>query len=268
MRINNDNIELYLFRYKEGLLNAAETNEVEQAFATHPEWKELADLYDPELTLPAGAVMPYANVESLRNGGPKVKKQTRIIPLWTKIAAAACLVLCVTTVIRFVGGSGGQSVGPVVAEVTNPDTIKAMPDDTIVETAVEQAVPKVYKPVVNSESTLLAEIQPEPVKTIAAGSPKADTNVYELDIPTLREINDPMDQEVLYANIIDWNAGSSEQIETPSRRRQLRKIARKATSIIANASSNYEENRDNIEDAIEERIQSNQFVNNLIATIE
>ena len=268
MNLNEDNIELYLFRYKEGLLNSAETAEVEQALATHHEWQELADLYDPKLTLPAGATRPYANVDLLRDGGPKAKKQTRIIPMWTKIAAAACLLLCVTTVVRFIGGSDAQNGGPVVAEATKPDTAKTIYVDNTIETSVEQIVPQTYKTTVKDEPALLAESLPEPVNTIAVESPKADTSVYDLDIPTLREINDPMDQEVLYANIINWQAGSTEPTETPSRRQPLRNIARKATSIIANATSNYESHRDDLEDAIDERIQSNQFVNNLIATIE
>lgn len=268
MTLNNENIELCLFRYKEGLLNAAETAEVERALATHPEWRELADLYDPELTLPAGATMPYADAESLRDGGPKAKKQARIIPMWTKIAAAACLLLFVTTIVRFVGGSDAQNSGPVVAEVTKPDTVQTIYADTAMEAPLEQAVPQIYKTAVNDEPVLLAETSPEPEKTIVAEPSKTDTSVYDLDIPTLREINDPMDQEVLYADIIDWKTGGSEPAETPSRRQQLRSIARKATSIIATATSNYEEQRDNIEDAIEERIQSNPLVNNLIATIE
>ncbi|MBO7489795.1 MAG: hypothetical protein J6T88_05905 [Bacteroidales bacterium] len=270
MNLNEDNIELYLFRYKEGLLDAAENAEVERALATHPEWQELADLYDPELTLPAGATIPYADVESLRNGGPKVKKQARVIPMWTKIAAAACLLLFATTLIRFVGGSDGQPSGPMVAENRPDDTAvnNAFVADTMIEMTVEQAVPQIHQTVVSSEPTLVAEMQNQPETPVAVESPKADTNVYELDIPTLREINDPMDQEVLYANIINWQTSNSEPIETPSRRQPLRNIARKATSIIATAASGYEENRGNIEDAIEERIQSNQFVNSLIATLE
>ena len=75
MKLNEENIELYLFRYKEGLLDATETAEVERALASHPEWQELADLYDPELTLPAGATMPYADIDSLRDGGPKAHNE-------------------------------------------------------------------------------------------------------------------------------------------------------------------------------------------------
>ena len=47
MKLNEENIELYLFRYKEGLLDATETAEIERALASHPERQELADLYDP-----------------------------------------------------------------------------------------------------------------------------------------------------------------------------------------------------------------------------
>ena len=116
----------------------------------------------------------------------------------------------------------------------------------------------------------MAEIEQPELKPAAVEEMAVDTNrsKYDLDEPTLREVNDPMDQEVLYANIIDWQKGNPEGPETPSRRQPLRNIARKATSIIATAASGYEESRENVEGAIEERIQSNQFVNSLIATLE
>ena len=133
--INDDNIELYLFRYKEGLLDAAETAEVEKALASRPDWQELADLYDPELTLPSGATMPYAAFESLRDGGPKAAtrerkpivlrdattQRRRLMPLWTTVAAAACLLLFVTTIVKFANGDTPTGT-PLIAELTTDST--------------------------------------------------------------------------------------------------------------------------------------------------
>ena len=292
MSLNEKNIEIYLFRYKEGLLDAAEAAEVERALATHPEWQEMADLYDPELTLPAGATMPYANADSLRDGGPKAgqtpvkislrdeePKHRRVMPLWMSVAAAACLLLFVTTLIKIVNFDGSKGVA-TVAGLTVDDSIVYPEVDSIaaIETIIQSTTDNVVRERLNDAPVFLADAVETNVENVVKSQPglqpetksviAQDTNVYQLDNPTLREVNDPMDQEVLYANIIDWKSGRSETSENPSRRRQLRSIARKATSIIATATSNYEEQRDNLEDAIEERIQSNSFVNNLIATIE
>jgi hypothetical protein len=291
MNLNNDNIELYLFRYKEGLLDAAESAEVEHALKEHPEWQELADLYDPGFKLPAGATMPYADFESLRDGGPKVSRtpvkislrdeeprRRRALPLWTTVAAAACMLLFVTSIIKMVNNEG-HSGGPVVAELTIEDSTpgrnveSCVANDEIVDMTIDEA----SRSISNDESLFLADAVNSAAETpVEQPNRKAgkepliasDSNVYQLDNPTLREINDPMDQEVLYANIIDWQKGNPESPETPSHRQPLRNIARKATSIIATAASGYEEKRENVEDAIEERIQSNQFVSSLIATLE
>ncbi len=288
MKLNEENIELYLFRYKEGLLDATETAEVERALASHPEWQELADLYDPELTLPAGATMPYADIDSLRDGGPKAHNEVtpiklrdndaprrRIVPFWTAFAAAACLLLFVTTIVRFLGGSDGQSEAPVLADVVIDDTLNPYQSDadtfaSVQSPAATENASSVVRASQYEEPALLAEIEQPELKPASVEEMAVDTNrsKYDLDEPTLREVNDPMDQEVLYANIIDWRTGDSEPTETPSRRQPLRNIARKATSIIATAASGYEESRENVEGAIEERIQSNQFVNSLIATLE
>lgn len=311
--INDDNIELYLFRYKEGLLDEAETAEVEKALASHPDWQELADLYDPELTLPSGATMPYAGFESLRDGGPKVAtrerkpivlrdattQRRRLMPLWTTVAAAACLLLFVTTIVKFANGDSPANA-PLVAELA-ADSIKQQPIENKAIPAENKATPAKANPTkstpaatapaatVNATQSLarreapvlLASADPkEPntpnqpntpntpntPKTTPSLATPSDSSVYDLDIPTLREVNDPMDQEVLYASgIIERQAADP---QTVTRRQQLRNLARRATTVVATAAASHQQRREAIEDAIEEHLENNELISNLIATLE
>lgn len=52
ININDDNIEQYIFLYKEGMLNDTERTSVEEMLAVHKEWQELAEMYDPALQVP------------------------------------------------------------------------------------------------------------------------------------------------------------------------------------------------------------------------
>ena len=294
--IHDNNIELYLFRYKEGLLDAAETAEVEKALASRPDWQELADLYDPELTLPSGATMPYDGFESLRDGGPKAAtrerkpivlrdattQRRRLMPLWTTVAAAACLLLFVTTIVKFANGDTPTGT-PLIAELT-ADSTKQQPIENITtpteanptenKTTPTKATPTTTTP------TLLASADPkEPNTPNQPNTPTqpntppslatpSDSSVYDLDIPTLREVNDPMDQEVLYASGIIERQAPSDNSEPVTRRQQLRNLARRATTVVATAAASHQQRREAIEDAIEEHLENNELISNLIATLE
>lgn len=311
--INDDNIELYLFRYKEGLLDEAETAEVEKALASRPDWQELADLYDPELTLPSGATMPYACYESLRDGGPKAAglerkpivlrdattQCRRLMPLWTTVAAAACLLLFVTTIVKFADG-GSPANAPLVAELA-ADSTKQQPIENIAnptknKTNHDEATPNkatptttTLAPAVNATQSIARREAPAllasadskkptspnmpntpnkpntPIDTPSLATP-SDSSVYDLDIPTLREVNDPMDQEVLYAGgIINRQAADPQPV---TRRQQLRNLARRATTVVATAAASHQQRREAIEDAIEEHLENNELISNLIATLE
>lgn len=305
--INDNNIELYLFRYKEGLLDAAETAEVEKALASRPDWQELADLYDPELTLPSGATMPYAAFESLRDGGPKAAtrerkpivlrdattQRRRLMPLWTTVAAAACLLLFVTTIVKFVEGDTPANA-PLIAELAT-DSTKQQPIETIASPTENKANPteanhnkttptkaiNATQSLAHREApTLLASADPKkptsPNLPNMPTSPKtnptlatpSDSSVYDLDIPTLREVNDPMDQEVLYASGIIERQAPSDNSEPVTRRQQLRNLARRATTVVATAAASHQQRREAIEDAIEEHLENNELISNLIATLE
>lgn len=298
--INDNNIELYLFRYKEGLLDAAETAEVEKALASRPDWQELADLYDPELTLPSGATMPYADYESLRDGGPKAAtrerkpivlrdattQRRRLMPLWTTVAAAACLLLFVTTIVKFANGDSPAGT-PLIAELA-ADSTKQQPIENITTPTEANPTATTPAPAVNATQslghreapTLLAAADPkepntpnqpntptQPNTTPTLATP-SDSSVYDLDIPTLREVNDPMDQEVLYASGIIERQAPSDDSEPVTRRQQLRNLARRATTVVATAAASHQQRREAIEDAIEEHLENNELISNLIATLE
>ena len=299
--INDNNIELYLFRYKEGLLDEAETAEVEKALASRHDWQELADLYDPELTLPSGATMPYDGYESLRDGGPKAAtrerkpivlrdattQRRRLMPLWTTVAAAACLLLFVTTIVKF-ANDGTPANAPLIAELAT-DSTKQQPIETITtptenKTNPTEANPTATQSLAHREApTLLASADPKkptspnlpnlPNMPTTPNTPNttatpSDSSVYDLDIPTLREVNDPMDQEVLYASGIIERQAPSDDSEPVTRRQQLRNLARRATTVVATATASHQQRREAIEDAIEEHLENNELISNLIATLE
>lgn len=301
--INEDNIELILFRYKEGLLDEADIAEVEKALASRPDWQELADLYDPDLTLPSGATMPYADFASLRDGGPKAatrerkpivlrdatSQRRRLMPLWTTVAAAACLLLFVTTIVRFVDSDSNANT-PLVAELA-ADSIKQQPVEDNTNPATTTPAPAInttHSLAHREAHPLLASADPkEPTlpsqpnlpntpnlpnqpnqPTSPALATPSDSSVYDLDIPTLREVNDPMDQEVLYASGIIERQAPSDDSEPVTRREQLRNLARRATTVVATAAASHQQRREAIEDAIEEHLENNEIISNLIATLE
>ena len=286
MMLNEENIELYLFRYKEGLLNAKEIAEVEQAFKTHPEWKELADAYDPDFTLPAGATIPYANYESLRDGGPKVVSATPIItlreeqpqsrrvkPIWIAFAAAACLLLFVTTIVRLVDNDGNMvnNNGVVLADKIDKDTVSS--DVVTMDTGGAEPVSEVQhveesavNTIVDEEEPLYAEMKAAEETPIEMQAITTDTNrgKYDLDEPTLREVNDPMDQEILYATGIIERGDMASTEGNAAYYSQLRRLALRATSFAANAVATRKQRRAVIED----KIGNNELINNFIATLE
>ena len=292
--INEDNIELYLFRYKEGLLDEAETAEVEKALALRPDWQELADLYDPELTLPAGATMPYADFESLRDGGPRaVEKKTirlgeavylRRIPIWKTIGIAASLLVFVTFFVKFLDNMPADG-GAIVAEqgtVTVDSVTQPIPDTDVVESFMETRESAPTRTVDKTDENLLAEVVEDnffeelnPETYSAETEPEVemtkavDTIKYKIGNGTTRELNDPMDQEVLYAdNIIVRKAPDPSESAQSTTRQQLRSIAKRATSIIAGASSNRQQRRQAFGEYIEDQIENNEILSNIIATIE
>ena len=103
MNINNDNIELLVFRLKEGLLDEAERGVVEKALAENREWQEMADGYDPSLQVPQYPHVVYPHKDKLRS---IARPARRIVVLPTEtwvlryVAAACALIIAFVLFLR------------------------------------------------------------------------------------------------------------------------------------------------------------------------
>ena len=114
MKINDKNIELILFRYKEGLLSPEESSEVEHFLEQHPAWRELADMYDPSLCITADTTTVYPNKDKLRDIMTQKPQNGSALHLWSWISAAACVVLGLSVGLHFL----------LQTEVVTPSTSK------------------------------------------------------------------------------------------------------------------------------------------------
>lgn len=163
--IDNSNIELYIFRYKEGLLQPDERQAVEAALDANPDWKALADDYDPSLRLPVVKPLPYPDKKALRQLAtpPSPAQRTakpNIRPLWRRLSAAACLLLAIGVAARLLWPTPmptpDMRLAGIVADTTT------MPSQATDTTIVE--APAVPQPR-HSHTPLLAATDPLPVPT-------------------------------------------------------------------------------------------------------
>ena len=95
MNINNDNIELLVFRLKEGLLDETERGMVEKALAENREWQEMADGYDPSLQVPQYQHIVYPHKDKLRSIARPARRIV-VLPTGTwalRYVAAACALI-------------------------------------------------------------------------------------------------------------------------------------------------------------------------------
>lgn len=95
MNINNDNIELLVFRLKEGLLDETERGMVEKALAENREWQEMADRYDPSLQVPQYPHVVYPHKDKLRSIARPARRIV-VLPTGTwalRYVAAACALI-------------------------------------------------------------------------------------------------------------------------------------------------------------------------------
>lgn len=128
--INDSNIELYIFRYKEGLLGADEAAEVERALQQNADWRELADLYDPSLRITSYQSATYPGKQRLMNIANKSKAKRKA--LWYSTSAAACIALAVAFALRIADGNGGKEP-LVIAQNSETPTVTAVETDTVSE---------------------------------------------------------------------------------------------------------------------------------------
>ena len=128
--INDSNIELYIFRYKERLLGADETAEVERALQQNADWRELADLYDPSLRITSYPPATYPGKQRLMNIANKSKAKRKA--LWYSTSAAACIALAVAFALRIADGNGGKEP-LVIAQNSETPTLTAVETETVSE---------------------------------------------------------------------------------------------------------------------------------------
>lgn len=292
--IDNENIELYLFRYKEGLLDAAAAAEVERALGTHPEWQELADLYDPELKLPAGATIPYENVELLRDGGPKAVRRRKIIPLWVVSAAAACMLFAVGVgMLHTLSDSSLENNQVIVAHqdvivdkdsVTAPESQMPMGTDARTEQYVvaEQTQDVILEetPLPEDEITTIAPTVCEPLLADADPTPVSHQEIEDDDN---MGIYDEWEESVYSNRLITYLDDISEEaswatpeyVEPTNRRSdavrqitdQVNDLAVKSGEFVVNTRRRYQDRESRIISEIEQQTENNSFIRNLIASI-
>ena len=134
MNINDQNYELYLFRYAEGLLTADERKEVEAFLQQSPKMQELLSLYDPDLKIEAydrdKVVFPHK--ENLK------RNHIILFPTYAKIAVAASIALLLAAGAFFLTRNAKTTDNQVVATATTPtDSLSVVPaDEHPSETAV------------------------------------------------------------------------------------------------------------------------------------
>lgn len=117
MKINEENYELYLFQYAEGMLSDKERREVEAFLDSHPDIREEFALYDPKLTVAGLPKMKYEGKAALKHN---------TFALWPVLRYAAAVLLLAAVVAFFLlrNGESTKPDTPVVAENQSqiPDT--------------------------------------------------------------------------------------------------------------------------------------------------
>lgn len=133
---HNDDIELMLFRYKEGMLDENEAAQVADFLDKNPEWRELADLYDPQLQAPPYPAVAYPSKEKL------YKARHNTILVWLRRFSAAATVVIAVTVFALWSlkpHGGKQQVAINVQEGLHAVTCDAL-QDTLQDVQKQQKV--------------------------------------------------------------------------------------------------------------------------------
>lgn len=166
MNINEENYELYLYRYAEGLLTDDERRELEAVLPSHPEWQELLDLYDPDLKITAQPQTVFPDKESLKH------KPAAIFPLYARIAVAASVALLMVAGAFFLTRNKTTADSQVVAETTAKTDTAAI-DEQDFETT-EQSVAKSQQAVATK---LYVKAAPAEAQTKAVAETTEETAV-------------------------------------------------------------------------------------------
>ena len=124
MKITEENYELYLFQYAEGMLSDKECREVEAFLNSHPDIREEFALYYPILTVAGLPKMKYEGKAALKHN---------TFALWPVLRYAAAVLLLAATVAFFLlrNGESTKPNTPIVAENQSQTTNTATSDETI-----------------------------------------------------------------------------------------------------------------------------------------
>ena len=96
--VNNEDIELMLFQLKEGLLSDEEARKATLFLQQHPEWQEVADLYDPMLKAPSYPAAGFPNKESLHKTLTKTATASSRAIALRRLSIAASILVAVAIV--------------------------------------------------------------------------------------------------------------------------------------------------------------------------
>lgn len=122
--VNNEDIELMLFQLKEGLLSDEEARKATLFLQQHPEWQEVADLYDPTLKVPSYPAAGFPNKESLHKPlTTTATASTRAIALRRfSIAASILVAVAIAARILLIPNAKEDGTTVVAENRQNKDT--------------------------------------------------------------------------------------------------------------------------------------------------
>lgn len=162
MKITENNIELLIFKLKEGMLDEAEQASVEEALAGNDGWRQMAEMYDPALQIPDYPHLEYADKDKLRDIARPETTRRIALPLWSRVAAACAVIVAIAVTLRI--GNSRPDSNLVAFDDTRAamETInRPMPADT---TTTPSAADKTAATARNEApgETMTAERQEEP----------------------------------------------------------------------------------------------------------
>lgn len=174
MKINEENYELYLFQYAEGMLSDKECREVEAFLDSHPDIREEFALYDPKLTVAGLPKMKYEGKAALKHN---------TFALWPVLRYAAAVLLLAAVVAFFLlrNGESTKPDTPVVAE--NQSQI---PDTTISNKTTPVPQQSLQQPI--------AQIVTKETTTQTKTTPKASQPVEQQQLAQTQSENDESSQ--------------------------------------------------------------------------
>lgn len=121
---NNEDIELMLFQLKEGLLSDEEARKATLFLQQHPEWQEVADLYDPMLKAPSYPAAEFPDKEILHK--PLITTATAtsraIVLRRLSIAASILVAVAIATRILLIPNAKEDGTTIVAENRQNKDT--------------------------------------------------------------------------------------------------------------------------------------------------